>query len=76
MGVVVSLQNGLESGQSLNEFLMQNGDWERGDVKHSAVITDPDPPSLIESGSGSSSKLHVDLELKCVYNRTTYYSLF
>jgi hypothetical protein len=42
---------------------MQIGDGERGHVKHSAIITDPDPPNLIESGSGSSGKLHADLEL-------------
>ncbi len=42
---------------------MRSGDGERGDVKRSAVITDLDPPNLIESGSGSSGKLHADAEL-------------
>jgi hypothetical protein len=42
-------------------------------VKHSAVITDPDPLSLIESGSGSSNKLLSDSEHKCDYNRTVYF---
>jgi hypothetical protein len=29
-------------------------------VKHSGVVTDPDPPNLIESGSASNGKLNVD----------------